>query len=246
MSAWNAGGWGAPVLHCSSHAHGHQHHFPACDHALTIIEQQEVHQHDVHQPNIEQQDVEQQGHWPTRMLTNKTFTNKTLSNKDVDQQGCWPTRHSPTKTLSNKTFTNKTFTNNCSTSCCSTSLLLNVLLVNMPQSLTRVSISRNSREEMTHVFLSRAGELYFHFSFSSRISRFLDNKSLSFLDLQDFLNQFSFSSRFSRLWRQKSLSTLDSWDSVLCFSFSSCEKCFIFLEKNVHFQGLRFGGKFVM
>ena len=54
------------------------------------------------------------------------------------------------------------------------------------QSLTRVSISRKSREEMTHVFLSRAGELYFHFSFSSRFSRFLDNKSLSFLDLQDF------------------------------------------------------------
>ena len=67
------------------------------------------------------------------------------------------------------------------------------------QSLTRVSISRKSREEITHIFLSRAGELYFHFSFSSRFSRFLDNKSLSFLDLQDFLNQFSFSSRFSRL-----------------------------------------------
>ena len=113
----------------------------------------------------------------------------------------------------------------------------------MKQSLTRVSISRKSREEMTHVFLSRAGELYFHFSFSSRFSRFLDNKSLSCLDLQDSLNQFSFSSRFSRLWRQKSLSTLDSWDSVLCFSFSSCEKCFIFLERNMHFQGLRFGGK---
>ena len=33
------------------------------------------------------------------------------------------------------------------------------------QSLTRVSISRKSREEMTHIYLSRAGELYFHFSF---------------------------------------------------------------------------------
>ena len=32
------------------------------------------------------------------------------------------------------------------------------------QSLTRVSISRKSREEMTHIFLSRARELYFHFS----------------------------------------------------------------------------------
>ena len=40
------------------------------------------------------------------------------------------------------------------------------------QSLTRVSISRKSREEMTHIFLSRAGELNFHFSFSSRFSRF--------------------------------------------------------------------------
>ena len=54
------------------------------------------------------------------------------------------------------------------------------------QSLTRVSISRKSREEMTHIFLSRAGELYFHFSFSSRFTRFLDNKSLSFLDFQNF------------------------------------------------------------
>ena len=54
------------------------------------------------------------------------------------------------------------------------------------QSLTRVSILRKSREVMIHVFLFGAGELYFHFSFSSRFSRFLDNKSLSFLDLQDF------------------------------------------------------------
>ena len=68
------------------------------------------------------------------------------------------------------------------------------------QSLTRVSISRKSREEITHIFLSRAVELYFHFSFSSR---------------------------FSRLLRQKSLSTLDLWDSGLCFFFF-CEKSFIF------------------
>ena len=40
------------------------------------------------------------------------------------------------------------------------------------QSLTRVSISRKSREEITHIFLSRAGELYFHFPFSSQFLRF--------------------------------------------------------------------------
>ena len=33
---------------------------------------------------------------------------------------------------------------------------------------------------MTHIFLSRAGELYFHFS--SRFSRFFENISLSLLD----------------------------------------------------------------
>ena len=45
-------------------------------------------------------------------------------------------------------------------------------LPHLIQSLTRVLISRKSREEMTHVFLSRVGELYFHFSFSSRFSNF--------------------------------------------------------------------------
>ena len=40
------------------------------------------------------------------------------------------------------------------------------------QTLTRVSISRNSRREMTHSFLSRAGEMNFHVLFSSRFSRF--------------------------------------------------------------------------
>ena len=93
------------------------------------------------------------------------------------------------------------------------------------QSLTRVSISRNSREEITHIFLSRAGELYFHFSFSSR---FWDTNSLSLLDLWDFSKQFSFSSQFSRLLRKNSLSTLDLRDFVHCFPFSSCEKCYIY------------------
>ena len=40
------------------------------------------------------------------------------------------------------------------------------------QALTRFLISRKSREEMVHYFLSRAGELNFHFSRCSRMSRF--------------------------------------------------------------------------
>ena len=55
------------------------------------------------------------------------------------------------------------------------------------QALTRVSISRNSRREMTHSFPSQAGEVNFHISFSSRFSRFWEKK-------------FSFSSRFSRFY----------------------------------------------
>ena len=72
--------------------------------------------------------------------------------------------------------------------------------------LTRVSISRNSRGEMIHIFLSRAGELCFHFSFSSWFSRFLDKKSLALLDLWDFQNN--------------SLSLLD---------FQDCEEKVLFL-----------------
>ena len=86
------------------------------------------------------------------------------------------------------------------------------------QALTRVSISRNSRGEMIHIFLSRAGELCFHFSFSSSFSRFLDTKISCSSRFVRFSKQFSFSSRFSRLWRKSSLSTLDLWDSVHCFS----------------------------
>ena len=74
------------------------------------------------------------------------------------------------------------------------------------QALTRVSISRNSRGEMIHIFLSRAGELCFHFSFSSWFSRFLDKKSLALLDLWDFQNN--------------SLSLLD---------FQDCEEKVLFL-----------------
>ena len=56
----------------------------------------------------------------------------------------------------------------------------------MKQSLTRVLISRNSRSEITLGFPSRAGEVKFHVSFSSRFSRFLENISLSPLVSQNF------------------------------------------------------------
>ena len=62
----------------------------------------------------------------------------------------------------------------------------------MDQTLTRVSISRNSRREMTHSFLSRAGEVNFHFSFSSRFSRFWGKNSLSLLVSQDSFIEFLF------------------------------------------------------
>ena len=63
---------------------------------------------------------------------------------------------------------------------------------------------------MTHIFLSWAGELYFHFSFSSWFSRLRKNSlspldlwdlkknSLSLLDFQEFSGKFSFHSRFTR------------------------------------------------
>ena len=77
------------------------------------------------------------------------------------------------------------------------------------QTLTRVSISRNSRREMTQIFLSRLREANFHVSFCSRFSRIGGKVSLSPLDFQDlkkfssrFETNFSFSSRFSRIWRK--------------------------------------------
>ena len=60
------------------------------------------------------------------------------------------------------------------------------------QSLTRVSISRNSRREITLGFPSRAGEMNFHVSFSSRFSRFWENISLSPLGSQDFCIELLF------------------------------------------------------
>ena len=56
----------------------------------------------------------------------------------------------------------------------------------MTQALTRFSISRKSREEMVHFFLSRAGELNFHFSRCSRMSRFWRKNSCSPLEIRDF------------------------------------------------------------
>ena len=82
------------------------------------------------------------------------------------------------------------------------------------QALTRVSISRNSRREMTHSFPSQAGEVNFHISFSSRFSRFWEKDSLSPLVSQDFILRFSFSSRYSRFCRHISLSPLDFQDFI--------------------------------
>ena len=88
------------------------------------------------------------------------------------------------------------------------------------QSLTRVSISRKSWEEISQFFLSRAGEMILDFSFSSRFSRTQEKNSLSLLDLWDFLELFSVTSRFSRLWRKISPFTPDCQDSVVPVSLS--------------------------
>ena len=66
------------------------------------------------------------------------------------------------------------------------------LFTYMIQSLTRVSISKNSRREITLGFPSRAGEMNFHVSFSSRFSRFWENISLSPLGSQDFCIELLF------------------------------------------------------
>ena len=103
----------------------------------------------------------------------------------------------------------------------------------MCQSLTRVSLSRNSRGEMTQSFLARAGEMNFRVSFSSRFSRVFGKISLSPLDFRDswekipFLfsifktleKNFSFSSRLARFWSHISLSPLDYWPLSLSFQF---------------------------
>merc|ERR1712074_217627 len=67
----------------------------------------------------------------------------------------------------------------------------------VPQTLTRVSISRNSQREMIQIFPSRSREANFHVSFSSRFSRLENNFSFFFrpislspLDFQDFWRKF--------------------------------------------------------
>ena len=101
------------------------------------------------------------------------------------------------------------------------------------QTLTRVSISRNSRREMTHSFPSQAGEVDFHISFSSRVSRFWEQKfsfsspfSRSFIKILFLLSilkilktDFSFSSQFVKYWYWESLSLLDFQDYFLFFSY---------------------------
>ena len=97
------------------------------------------------------------------------------------------------------------------------------------QALTRVSISRNSRREMTHSFPSQAGEVDFHISFSSRVSRFWEQKfsfssrfSRSFIKIIFLLSifkilktDFSFSSQFVKYRYWESLSVLDFQDYFL-------------------------------
>ena len=87
-------------------------------------------------------------------------------------------------------------------------------LINLWQSLTRVSISRKSREEITHIFLSWPGELYFHFYFSSRFSRFWDKNSLYPLDLWVFYS-----------------------NSLSLLNFQDCEEkiLFLFLWRNASY-----------
>ena len=120
-------------------------------------------------------------------------------------------------------------------------------LICLLQTLTRVSISRNSRREITPGFLSRAGEMNFHVSFSSQFSRFWENISLSPLVFWDFYsenlfllsifkilqNNFSFSSRFSRFCRTISFSPLDFQDFL--------EKCkFLLLNFKILWNNFSF------
>ena len=80
--------------------------------------------------------------------------------------------------------------------------------------LTGFSSLRKSWVEMVHFFLSRAGELNFHFS----IVKILKNK-------------FSFSSRNSRFWRQISLLKWMRFCKHILFLFSR----FKILREKVHF-----------
>ena len=100
------------------------------------------------------------------------------------------------------------------------------LAIDWKQALTRFSISRKSREEMVHFFLSRAGELNFHFSRCSWMSRFWRKNSRSPLEIRDLEKKFSFSSRRNEILQTDSLSLLDS--SLNVFS-NSREKSYFAL-----------------
>ena len=89
----------------------------------------------------------------------------------------------------------------------------------LTQTLTRASISRNSRREMIQIFLSRSREANFHVSFSSRFSRIGGKVSLSPLDFQDlkiislsFLDPFLFLLSTFKNLEKISLSPLDFQD----------------------------------
>ena len=79
---------------------------------------------------------------------------------------------------------------------------------------------------MVHFFLSRAGELNFHFSRCSRMSRFWRKNSRSPLEIRDFEKKFSFTSRKNEILQTDSLSLLDS--SLNVFS-NSREKSYFAL-----------------
>ena len=70
--------------------------------------------------------------------------------------------------------------------------LLFDIVTHPKQTLTRVSVSRISQREITLGFLSPAGEMNFHVSFSSRFSRCWENISLSPLVFRDIYIEILF------------------------------------------------------
>ena len=106
------------------------------------------------------------------------------------------------------------------------------------QSLTRVSISRKSREEMSQFFLSRAGEMIFHFSFSSRFSR-SPEKILFLFSIYEILLSYSRSLLEFQDFEEKFLLLLSIVKIVLyLFLFLFQWKMVYFREKYALFRGL--------
>ena len=75
------------------------------------------------------------------------------------------------------------------------------------KALTRFSISKRFLEEIIHFFLSRAGELNFHFSICRKNSH-------SPLKIRDFNEYFFLMSRFKILIKNFTF-PLDRWDSTI-------------------------------